>query len=539
MTQFAKNESTGFSADLKYGGWSENYNIRNMTIKAMIECRVRECPERVFMKSGGTEYEWRDIDRGSSAIAGELYALGVRSGTHVALCGSNSVNWILTFFAIQKIGAVAVLLHPHLTPEEIYHLAKIGDFDHFCLGNTSVRDRKQFLAQIIDPEKSQIKTVLDIGDEVNFLKRPVTVCPDVRTVSEDICAIIFTSGSTGTPKGVLLSAFYLLNSSDYCVQNLKMNADDRMCAILPFFHIFGLTAVLLSSIICGSLLILPRGVRPDELMRVLKNEKCTILHSVPTVLIRLVNAPGFSTDIISSIRASYLSGAPLSEIQLRMLMSKFPNNHFMRRYGLTENTPVSSTRLGDDIEHILGTVGKPIEGTDVRIQDTETGIFCSAGIQGEIVVKGSFLMSGYYKQPVNKLPFDEDGFLHTGDMGFLDEEGYLHFTGRIKEVIIRGGEKIMPNEVASVISMHEKIVDVKVIGAPDEIYGEIVTAAVVLKEGVVFDGKEMRDFLMTKLAKYKIPTYFFIYEKLPSLANGKVDAVSLKKEIIDRMSNVG
>jgi fatty-acyl-CoA synthase len=407
------------------------------------------------------------------------------------------------------------------------------------LGNTSVRDRKQFLAQIIDPEKSQIKTVLDIEDEVNFLKRPVTVCPDVRTVSEDICAIIFTSGSTGTPKGVLLSAFYLLNSSDYCVQNLKMNADDRMCAILPFFHLFGLTAVLLSSIICGSLLILPRGVRPDELMRVLKNEKCTILHSVPTVLIRLANAPGFSTDIISSIRASYLSGAPLSEIQLRMLMSKFPNNHFMRRYGLTENTPVSSTRLGDDIEHILGTVGKPIEGTDVRIQDTETGIFCSAGIQGEIVVKGSFLMSGYYKQPVNKLPFDEDGFLHTGDMGFLDEEGYLHFTGRIKEVIIRGGEKIMPNEVASVISMHEKIVDVKVIGAPDEIYGEIVTAAVVLKEGVVFDGKEMRDFLMTKLAKYKIPTYFFIYEKLPSLANGKVDAVSLKKEIIDRISNVG
>ena len=127
---------------------------------------------------------------------------------------------------------------------------------------------------------------------------------------------------------------------------------------------------------------------------------------------------------------------------------------------------MNSTRLGDDIEHILGTVGKPIEGTDVRIQDMETGVFCSAGIQGEIVVKGSFLMSGYYKQPVCKLPFDEDGFLHTGDMGFLDEEGYLHFTGRIKEVIIRGGEKIMPNEVASVISMHENIVDVKVIGAP-------------------------------------------------------------------------
>ncbi len=514
-------------------------NTLNMSIKEMIGYRVRECPEGILMKAHGTEYTWRDVDRGASVIAGELYAIGVRKGSHVALCGANSVNWIFTFFAIQKIGAVCVMLNPQLTPGEIMALSKVGDFTHFCLGNTLVRDRKQFLTQITDPEKSEIREVLDVGDEIDFLKRPLAVFPDVCTSSDDACIIIFTSGSTGTPKGVMLSPFYLFSSSEYCVRKLKMTVDDRVCAILPFFHIFGLTAVLLSCVICGSLLILPRSVKPDELMSVLKNEKCTILHSVPTVLVRLVNSPGFSGELASCIRVSYISGAPVSEAQFKMLMGRFPNTHFMRRYGLTEMTPVSSTDPEDDIDHILRTVGKPIDGADVRIKDMETGNYCPAGIIGEIVVKAGFMMSGYYKQPADKQPFDKEGFLQTGDLGFLDEEGYLHYTGRAKEVIIRGGEKIMPNEVAFAISTYENVVDVKVIGVPDEIYGEIVAAAVVLKDGVSFDGKEMRDFLMTKLARYKVPAYFFIYEKLPSLANGKVDAVSLKKEIIERLANIG
>ena len=535
MTEYANRKARGFSDDLKNGA----DNIRKMSIKELVEYRMCVCPERIFLKADGTAYAWRDIDRGSSVVARELYALGVRAGSHVALCGANSVNWILTFFAIQRLGAVAVLLNPQLTSDEISVLTKLGGITYFCLGKTPVRDRKAFLAQIADPEKPQIKATLDIGDEVNFLKKHAAVCLDVPTAPEDICAIMFTSGSTGTPKGVLLSPFYLLSSADYCVRNLRMTADDSLCAILPFFHIFGLTAVLLACVICACPMILPRSVKPDELMRVLKNENCTILHSIPTVLIRLVNAPGFSAELASSVRASYMSGAPVSEAQLKTLMDKFPNNRFMRRYGLTEMTPISSTGLEDGLAHILRTVGKPIDGTDVRIKDTETGRFCPAGIQGEILAKGRFLMSGYYRQSHDQQPLDGDGFFHTGDLGFLDEEGYLHYTGRVKETIIRGGEKIMPNEVASAISMYQNIVDVKVIGVPDEIYGEIVTAAVVLKEGVSFDGKEMRDFLMSRIARYKIPAYFFIYEKLPSLANGKVDALSLKKEIMARLSHIG
>ncbi len=535
----ADNMTTDRSGIRKCGIENTSGKIGGMSIKDLLEHRVRERPGRVLVKTGEIEYTWRDIDRGASAVVSELCALGVGPGAHVALCGANSVNWILAFFAIQKIGAVAVLLNPQLTPEEVARLSQLGDITYFCYGRSPVEDRKQFLTQITDPQKSQIKAVLDIGDEIGFLRRPVTACPDVRTMPDDACLIIFTSGSTGTPKGVLLSASYVIASSDCCVQKLAMTEVDRLCAILPFFHIFGLTAVLLSCAICGSSMILPPSTRPDELMSVLKNEQCTLLHSIPTVIMRLANAPGFYPQLASSVRASYLSGAPVSEAQLKMLMDKFPNSHFMRRYGLTEITPVSSTDLADDIDHILHTVGKPLDAMDVRIQDMQTGSFCPAGTQGEIVVKGGFMMCGYYKKAANEQPFDEDGFLHTGDLGFLDAEGYLHYTGRAKEVIIRGGENIMPHEVASAISTHDNIVDVKVVGVPDEIYGEIVTAAVVLKEGTLFDGKEMRDFLMTKLAKYKVPAYFFIYDKLPSLANGKVDAVALKKEIINRLAHIG
>ena len=530
---------TGFSDIFKYRAKDAAREIQNMSFKEILEYKAREYADRIFVKSGGVEYTWRDVERGASAIASELHSLGAGQGSHVAVCGANSANWILTFFAVQKLGAVAVLLNPQLTAEEISTISRLGDITHFCLGNIQSKDREQFSAQIKDPEKSRIKAVLDIGDGVNFLKKPLNEYPDVRVMPDDVCLMIFTSGSTGTPKGVLLSAFNLFNSSNYCVKNLHMNENDKMCAILPLFHIFGLTSVLLACVISGASLVLPRSVKPDDLMSTISGEKCTILHSVPTVLLRLVNAPGFSPLLVSSLRASYLSGAPVSESQLQMLMGKFPNNHFVRRYGLSEMTPVSATGFDDDIDHTLKTVGKPLDGTDVRIMNMETGKFCPTGVQGEIVVQGHNMMCSYYKLPLEKQPFDGEGFLHTGDLGFLDEDGYLHFTGRAKELIIRGGENIMPDEVASAISANENVVDAKVIGVPDETYGEAVSAAVVLKAGASFDEKEMRDFLMTKLAKYKIPTYFFVYDKLPSLANGKIDAVSLKKEIIDRIAHQG
>ncbi len=536
-------EATGFLGFFNYTPFVENENqnddILNMSLRDFLKHKVNESGSKIALKSHGVSYTWQDIDKGSSAVASELYALGVRNKTHVAICGLNSLNWILTFYAIQKLGAIAVMLNPQLTVNEITNCSKIGDITHFCYGNMNSEDSKKedFTAKITDPDKSCIKTTLDIRDSADFMNRNQKYDYEGHVMPDDVCLMIFTSGSTGTPKVVLLSAYNLLNSANHCVDNLHMNDSDKMCAILPFFHIFGLTAALLASAISGASIILPQNVKPDELLSVIDSERCTILHSVPTVLLRLVNAQGFSSELVSSLRASYLSGAPVSSSQLAMLMEKFPNNHFMRRYGLSEMTPATATNYNDSMEHILNTVGKTVEGAEIMIEDIKTGKKCPEGVTGEVILKGVNMMCGYYKLPVEKQPFDNEGFLHTGDLGFLDKDGYLHFAGRAKELIIRGGENIMPDEVASAISAHESVAEVKVMGVPDEVYGEIVAAAVVMKNGYVFDENAMRDFLMTRLAKFKIPSRFFLYDKLPTLPNNKIDAVSLKKEVISKINS--
>ena len=395
------------------------------------------------------------------------------------------------------------------------------------------------LSELTDPDKSMIRDVFDFRDNLNFfnMSSQSKHLPAAEIVMpDDICLMIFTSGSTGKPKGVLLSAYNLLASANYCVENLYMNENDIICAILPFFHIFGLTAVLLASIITDSLIVLPEKLNADELLNVIKSEKCTILHSVPTVLLKIINTPSFSRDSVSSLRASYLSGAPVSEAQLKMLMDMFPNNHFVRRYGLSEMTPVTCTQYDDNIEHVTKTVGKPNKNMIVKIQNPETGKDCPSGATGEIIVQGRSLMCSYYKLPLEDQPLDKDGFLHTGDLGFLDNDGYIHFVGRIKEIIIRGGENIMPNEVAAAISAHESVSDVKVLGIPDKIYGEVVAAAIVLKEGFSFNKENLLQFLSTRIARYKTPSYFFIYDSFPTLANGKIDGVSLKKQLIEKVS---
>ena len=232
---------------------------------------------------------------------------------------------------------------------------------------------------------------------------------------------------------------------------------------------------------------------------------------MPTVLLRMVNSPEFRPELVETLRLSALAGAHLSEAQVSMLMEKMPANHFMSAYGLSEIAPVSMPIYGDTAAHITQTVGKPLEGIDVKIQNPDTHELCPAGTAGEILVQGHGLMCSYYKVPPEEQPFDDEGYLHTGDLGFLDDEGYLHFAGRIKELIIRGGENIIPNEVAAAISEHESIADVKVIGVPDEVLGEAVAAAVILKDEYVSDEAGVREFLSTRLARFKIPAYFFVY----------------------------
>ena len=499
--------------------------------------KVASGSDKTIIRANGGDYSWKDIDRGAQIIAEELRAQGVGKGTHVALCGANSINWVFCFYAIQKLGGIALLFNSNLTAPEVVALSKTSDATHFCYGEMPLmKEEKAFLSVVL--EESPVTSVCDIRNNRRIeteKRKPPKAAAEETIEADDPCVMIFTSGSTGTPKGVLLSAYSILNASASNVESLHITNDDKACLILPMFHIFGLVAGLGANAIADSLMIMPSSIRTANLIRTVYEERCTILHSVPTMFLSIVNNAEFDPEKMSSLRSTILSGAAATEAQVRMLQEKFPNNHFSSSYGLSEMAPVSITDYEDTVEHITKSIGKLIPDIEARIVDPEKKTVCEAGDTGEILLRGYNLMTCYYKAAPDLQAIDEEGWLHTGDLGSLDADGYLYFAGRIKELIKRGGESIIPNEVASAVSENDMIADVRVFGIPDEFWGETVAAAVITKDNEPLDENRLRRHLRTRLAKFKIPEYFICFEAFPTLPNGKIDAVNLKKEIEERV----
>jgi fatty-acyl-CoA synthase len=249
------------------------------------------------------------------------------------------------------------------------------------------------------------------------------------------------------------------------------------------------------------------------------------------MVLAIMNNKDFSSDKVSNLKCTILAGASATEAQVIKMMETFPNNHFVWTYGLSEMSPVCMTEYEDTIEHMTKTVGRPVKHIQLSVKNHETGEDCAVGEVGEVTVEGYSLMSCYYKAALDAQSIDDNGWLHTGDLGFIDEEGYLHLTGRAKELIIRGGENIMPSEIAEVISQFPDVADVKVQGVPDDFFGEVVGASIVMKDGKKLDIEELKAFLAQRIAKYKLPAFIFQYDAFPVLSNGKIDAVSLKKDM--------
>ena len=534
-------EITGFSELLSVNK-SEGTVLKNiyLSFKALIMKRAKDYPDRPAVICDSGVYTWSDIDRISQVVASELEAKGMGVGTHVALCGINSINWIITFFALQKLGAIAVLLNANMKAEEIVNAAKIGDITHLCYGQMpEMKNEEAFKEQITSENGCPIisfysfrddRDLRSLGDKYDTVKNEYrsSMDPDFP------CVMLFTSGSTGKPKGVLLSAYNLLNASDAFVQALHMEPDDRTCLILPLFHILAQVTFLAGALV-GAVTIIPKDIRTSTLLEVIETQKCTIMNSVPTMLLALLNNKDFEAGRVSSLRCTVIAGAAATPAQIKLFKDKMPDNHFMGAYGLSEMAPVSMTLYEDTEEHITGTVGKPVRNIEIRIYDNENNCECETGVSGEILVQGYNLMAGYYKVMPDQQAIDEEGFLRTGDLGFLDEEGYLHLSGRLKELIIRGGENIMPIEIETAVSSIPEIEMVRVFGVPDAFFGEEVCACIKMKDKKEFDEEHIREILAGKLAKFKIPKYIFCYDALPMLGSGKIDTVKLKKEVLAKL----
>ncbi len=504
-----------------------------MSFKKFLTSKATHSSDKIFIVDEHTTYTWSEIEICATIIAEDLSRLGVTRGSRVGICSVNSANWILTFFAIQKLEAIAVLMNFNLNISEIVTTSKVGDVDFLCYGDLpEMTDEKNFLDKIRSAD-SPIKNFYSIRSAIDFKARRAEyeslLYKFANSDEADApCTMIFTSGSTGKPKGVILSAYNILNAANVNYFDQTLRPDDRTCMILPFFHIFGLVAGIFANALADSTLFIPPNIRTSTLLNLISRERCTIFHSVPTMLIALINNKNFSADKLSTLRCTIISGAAATSSQIKMFREKMPNNHFLSSYGLSEMAPVSITNYNDTDEHLLHTVGHPVKNIEIKILNPDAD-----GI-GEILVQGFNLMTCYYKLSEADQSIDQDGWLHTGDLGSLQPDGYLKLTGRIKELIIRGGENIMPGEVEAVISKFDIVDNVKVIGLPSDFFGEEVCACIKLKTGKIFDEEKFRAELSADLARYKIPSKFVIVDEFPMLGTGKIDTATLKRQILGK-----
>lgn len=529
---------TGFSDILNYSGKKQDVVDCHMSFKALLKKRVNDGKAFVF---DGRDYTWEDIDRLSQIAADDLAKLGVDKGAHVGICSHNSINWIIAFFAVQKLGAIAILVNYGLKPDEIATLAEIGDITHLCYGAIpGITDFGVYSSALLSG-KSTIEHMYDIGKDVDFTARLSEYDAIKDKYSEiyhfdDPSVIIFTSGSTGKPKAVLSSSFNILNSVKAICAECNFSSEDRACAFLPLFHVFGFASCIGIGLLYGCVEYIPTNNKPAALIDLIRYNKCTVFNTVPTMFFAMIQQSNFEPEALSSLRVSFLGGSTTSESQMKMLRSLLPNNHFCNIYGMSENPVISMTRYEDTFEHVTQTVGRRVDGIEIEIRSLANGEKVEDGEPGEIFIRSKEMIISYYRLPIEKQPLDDEGWLATGDLGVILPDGYLKLVGRAKDLIIRGGENISPGEIADAVAQLPGVADVKVLGVPHEVLGEEVAAAIVLKEGQTFDEDAARQTMSEKLAKYKVPAYFVIMDKFPLLGSGKIDAITLKKEILSKLN---
>lgn len=520
--------------------------IEETTYAKLISENAKKNPDKVALCSGSDSYTYKELDRITDVYASKIIQMGVQKGDHVALWGFNSANWFLTYVSIIKAGAVAVLLNYSLPVKDLAELVEFTDSKIVFYGRnrelTKDTDAAKRLAEL--SKLSEEKTFCYDDGSVDF-KSFINEDADIGKVAAITqnddprrdAVIIFTTGTTAMPKSVLLSQYGIINDGISYGAKYAEARGESICNTLPMFHSFGLMVVSLY-IHDGLTVYLHELIKPEEIVRVVSTYKTTDLSGVGAVYAALVEHPEFDIKVIPYVRICLIGGSVSTPAFFMRLEEKFAHAVFLNGYGQTETSPaLSNSSPSDPIEKRAISVGTLMEGLDIRIWDENKG-FVKTGEVGEVVVKGFAVMNGYYKLPPEKQPFDKDGWLHTGDLGCVDEDNFLHLTGRIKDIIIKSGENISPAEIERKIIEKDYIKEVKVMGAPHPVTSESIEACVVLYDGKTFDEEDMVSYLKTQISKFKIPSHFFVFDEFPLLGNGKLDARKLKTMMLMRLKRL-
>lgn len=504
---------------------------------------------------------WKELNDEADLIARGMMSLGVKKGDHVAIWATNTPEWILTLFAAAKIGAVLVTVNTNFKIFELEYLLRqsdtkllvmIGGFknnDYVATVNELLPELKTTSGEIESEHLPFLKRVVFAGKEtpegmLNFedLKIlggdfPVEIYEENKKTlnTHDVVNMQYTSGTTGFPKGVMLTHYNILNNGKTIGDGMKFTKNDKLCITVPFFHCFGLVLAMMACITHGTTMVPVERYSPVPVMNAISVEKCTAVHGVPTMFIAMLEHAQFNNFDFSSLRTGIMAGSPCPIEVMKKVIDKMNMREIVIVFGQTEASPgCTMTTTYDSIDKRVNTVGRAFPGVECKIIDPESGEELPINTPGEFCARGYNIMKGYYKMPeATAQAIDKDGWLHTGDLCTVDEDGYYKVVGRIKDMIIRGGENIYPKEIEECLYTCDKVSDVQVIGVPSEAYGEEVMACVILKEGEEMTEEEVKEFVGARMAKHKVPRYVRFVDSFPTNAAGKIQKFKMREEAIE------
>ena len=504
---------------------------------------------------------WKELNDEADLIARSMMSLGVKKGDHVAIWATNTPEWILTLFAAAKIGAVLVTVNTNFKIFELEYLLRqsdtkllvmIGGFknnDYVATVNELLPELKTTSGEIESEHLPFLKRVVFAGKEtpegmLNFedLKIlggdfPVEIYEENKKTlnTHDVVNMQYTSGTTGFPKGVMLTHYNILNNGKTIGDGMKFTKNDKLCITVPFFHCFGLVLAMMACITHGTTMVPVERYSPVPVMNAISVEKCTAVHGVPTMFIAMLEHAQFNNFDFSSLRTGIMAGSPCPIEVMKKVIDKMNMREIVIVFGQTEASPgCTMTTTSDSIDKRVNTVGRAFPGVECKIIDPESGEELPINTPGEFCARGYNIMKGYYKMPeATAQAIDKDGWLHTGDLCTVDEDGYYKVVGRIKDMIIRGGENIYPKEIEECLYTCDKVSDVQVIGVPSEAYGEEVMACVILKEGEEMTEEEVKEFVGARMAKHKVPRYVRFVDSFPTNAAGKIQKFKMREEAIE------